>query len=120
MTCFSHSLSYFTLELQASARNTTGQDATLLVYELQQEVRVFVVYVLNAVLLKAAIFLARILLVDFFVGEAHLSNLLGYGFRLFCFLLIHLALTTTLAIGYSVLVKNGGQEANYTLIAAEG
>jgi hypothetical protein len=77
VTSFRYSLCYFTLELQAGARDATGQDAALFVHELQQEVRVFVVYVLNAVLLEAAIFLARILLVDFFVGEAHLSKLTG-------------------------------------------
>ena len=72
VTGFSHGLSHFALEFQASARNAAGQHAALLVYKLQKEVRVFVVHVLNTVLLEAAVLFAGILLVDLFVGEAHL------------------------------------------------
>jgi hypothetical protein len=72
VTGFSHGLSYFALEFQASTRNAARQYTTLLIHKLQKEVRVFVVYVLDTVLLEAAIFLAGILLVDLFVGEAHI------------------------------------------------
>ena len=71
MTGFGHGLSYFALELEAGAGDAAGQNAALLVHKLQQEVRVLVINVLNAVLLEAAVLLAGILLVDLFVGEAH-------------------------------------------------
>ena len=68
-------LGYFTLELKAGAGNTTGQDAALLVDELQQEVRVFVVDVLDTGFLKAAVLLTGVLLVQTLVGETHFTLL---------------------------------------------
>lgn len=68
MPGFGYGLGYFALELQARARDAAGQHAALLIHELQQKVRIFVVHVLNAVFLEAAVLLAGILLVDFLVG----------------------------------------------------
>ena len=62
VTGFGHGLSYFALEFQAGARDAAGQNAALLVHELEQEVRVLVVHVLDAVLLKAAVLGAVVLL----------------------------------------------------------
>jgi hypothetical protein len=71
MTSLCYRLGHLALELQAGTRDAAWQNAALLVHELQQEVRVFVINILDAVLLEAAILLAGILLVDTFVGEAH-------------------------------------------------
>lgn len=60
MTGFCHGLGHFALEFQAGAGDAAGQQAALLVHELQQEVRVLIVHVLNAVLLEAAVLVARV------------------------------------------------------------
>ena len=46
------------LVFRRSASNAAGQDLALLVHKLQQEVGVFVIDVLDAVLLEAAVFLS--------------------------------------------------------------
>ena len=51
-------LGHFALVFRGSAGDAAGQDLTLLVDKLQQEVGIFVVDVLDAVLLEAAIFLS--------------------------------------------------------------
>lgn len=60
MTGFCHGLSHFALEFQAGAGDTAGQQAALLIHKLQQEVRVFVIHVLDAVFLEAAVLVARV------------------------------------------------------------
>jgi len=60
VTGFIHGLSHFALEFQASARDAAGQQAALLVHEFQQKVRVFIVHVLNAIFLEAAVLVARV------------------------------------------------------------
>jgi len=60
VTGLSHGLRHFALEFQAGAGDAAGQQAALLVHKLQQEVRVFVINVLDAVLLEAAVLVARV------------------------------------------------------------
>ena len=60
VTGLSHGLSHFALEFEAGASNAAGQQAALLVHKLQQEVRVFVIHVLDTVLLEAAVLVTRI------------------------------------------------------------
>jgi hypothetical protein len=122
-------LGHFALKLQAGAGEAAGQHAALLVHELQQEVRVFVVHVLNAVLLKAAVFLAGVLrlvhsrpvVVPVECGSCHITTgLLGYAFGFFCSLLqVHLAVAAAGVVFHSVLIKHGGQEPDDALVAAE-
>ena len=57
MTSTLYGLSYLLLELLRSTGKTTGQNLTLLVEELLQELTVLIVYILDTELLKAAVLL---------------------------------------------------------------
>jgi len=125
----SNGLGHFALEFQAGAGEAAGQHAALLVHKLQQEVRVFVVHVLNAVLLEAAVFLAVVLgligspavVIAVECGRCHVvARLLGYGFGFFGrLLLVHFAVAAAVVVLHGVLIKHGREEADDTLVAAE-
>ena len=57
MACTLNGLRYLLLELLRSTRQAAGQNLTLLVEELLQELTVLVVYILDAELLEAAVLL---------------------------------------------------------------
>lgn len=64
MTSFLNSLGYFTLKFQRVTRNTAGQHLTLIIEELLEEFRVFIIYVLDAHFLETAVFLLTFLLLN--------------------------------------------------------
>ena len=55
MACFLNGLSNFALELQGSTGDTTGQNFALLVEELLEELRIFVIDVLDAGFFETAV-----------------------------------------------------------------
>ena len=55
MACFLNSLSNFALELEGSTGDTARQDLALLVEELLEELRIFVIDVLDTALLETAV-----------------------------------------------------------------
>lgn len=68
MSCTGNRLRHFTLELQARARQSSWEDLTLLVHELQQEVAILVIDVLDTALLETAVLLTILLFVYSFVN----------------------------------------------------
>ena len=67
MASFLNGLSNFALELQGSTGDTTGQNLALLVEELLEELRVFVIHVLDTGFLEAAVLF--LLLIRLFRGQ---------------------------------------------------
>ncbi len=57
MTSALDGLRHFALVLQRGSSNAAGQNAALLIHKLQQEILVFIINVLDAVLLEAAVLL---------------------------------------------------------------
>lgn len=66
-----------TLEFEARASNATRQDLSLLIHKLEQEVRIFVVNILDPCALEAAVFLLLGLRLDA-VDRG------GSNYRIFC------------------------------------
>lgn len=71
MSCSFDSLGYFPLKLQAGAGKPSWKDLALLIDKLQQEVGIFIINILDAVLLEPAVFFAVLGSVYGFVYQCH-------------------------------------------------